>query len=315
MSLINLLAEKTEQSTEQVEQTLSNASRKYKVFSIAKRGGAGYRVIAQPARELKKLQRGFVELFPFPVHDCVKAYRRGIGIKDNVTPHSQNRFLLKTDFQSFFHSIKPKIFWSELETIPGISYKKELLESKTEVESLLFWRPARRKDGKLILSIGAPSSPAISNFCLYSFDLSISKWCEQHGVVYTRYADDLTFSTNIKGMLQKVYLQLKFILRTKWTFLTLNESKTVFASKKTNRHVTGIVINNEGGLSLGRGKKRKIKGLVYRLKCKQITYDEFEWLRGYLNFIIYADPAFFETLKKKYSSDFIMKIRCGEYYE
>ena len=85
MSLINLLAKKTKQSTEQIEQTLKNASRKYKVFSIAKRGGVGYRVIAQPAHDLKVLQRGFIELYP-RVSAVLRGggagiYRKGSGLR------------------------------------------------------------------------------------------------------------------------------------------------------------------------------------------------------------------------------------------
>ena len=315
MSLISCLAQETGWSEAKVQSTLADASRKYKVFAIPKRGGAGRRMIAQPAKDVKTLQRAFVARYPLPVHPCVMSYRQGRGIRDNAQPHAAHRFLLKTDFQNFFHSIKPENFCFELlshgEGIPE-EWLGEMFIPDQAMTELLFWRPAKRLDGKRVLSIGAPSSPMISNFCLYSFDVAVADWCEAHHVTYTRYADDLTFSTNEKGVLQETYRFLRSLLKEEaWSFLTLNEAKTVFASKRTNRHVTGLVINNEGRLSLGRKKKRRVRSWVYRATQGVLTEEELASLKGYLNFAAYADPGFVRSLEAKFSPVALQKIRYG----
>src|SRR5690606_27674917 len=69
---------------------------------------------------------------------------------------------------------------------------------------LLFWRPSKISGGKLVLSIGAPSSPLISNFIMFKFDDELNAECKKRGVKYTRYADDLTFSTNVKNALFEI---------------------------------------------------------------------------------------------------------------
>lgn len=311
MNLISRLAKKTGQTEQEVEKTLTNGCRKYKVFTIPKRKGMGRRVIAQASKDLKLLQRAFIELYPFPLHNCVKSYRPGIGIRDNALPHVNHRFLLKTDLQNFFPSIKPTLFWQELDRNTELPYRDELRNSKHWVEELLFWRPSFHVSGKLVLSIGAPSSPAVSNFCLNSFDEALNTLCKQNNVTYTRYADDLTFSTNEAGKLSFIYQRLKYLLRSEYPSLTLNESKTVFASKRTNRHVTGLVLNNEGNLSLGRQKKRYIKSMLYHAVNRTLNNKDLSWLSGYLNFIAYADSAFLFSLKRKYSPEILQRIQRG----
>ena len=131
-------------------------------------------------------------------------------------------------------------------------------------------------------------------------------------MTYTRYADDLTFSTDVPGRLQQVYLYLKQLLRVSWPFLQLNASKTVFASKRTNRHVTGLVISNEGRVSLGRNKKRRLKALVHQASIGKLDAETLESLRGWLNFAAFVEPEFLTTLIKKYTLKTMVSIRHGD---
>lgn len=311
MTLIRRLADEAGMTEKEASAVLVEASRKYKVFTIPKRSG-GRRVIAQPAGDLKRLQRAFVSLFPLPVYAAVMSYREGISIRDNAEKHKEHRYFLKTDFHRFFPSLEPTIFWRQTATFASESWAQELLQNQTMVEALLFWRPARKVSGKLVLSIGAPSSPLVSNFCLYTFDQVLSDWCRRNEVTYTRYADDLTFSTDVPGRLQQVYLYLKQLLRASWPFLQLNASKTVFASKRTNRHVTGLVISNEGRVSLGRAKKRRLKAMVHQASFGTLDTVTLESLRGWLNFAASVEPEFLTTLIKKYTLKTIASIRHGD---
>src|SRR5262249_35577279 len=83
-----------------------NAPVRYKTYAIQKRNG-GERIISQPARELKALQRILTEeiLNDLPVHSAATAYRRGVSIKANAGAHAQNGPILKFDFKDFFPSI------------------------------------------------------------------------------------------------------------------------------------------------------------------------------------------------------------------
>src|SRR4051794_3337072 len=83
-----------------------NAPIRYKTYPIRKRNG-GERLISQPARELKALQRVLAESFlsQLPVHRAATAYRPGVSIRDNAAAHVLNGPILKFDFKEFFPSI------------------------------------------------------------------------------------------------------------------------------------------------------------------------------------------------------------------
>jgi RNA-directed DNA polymerase len=82
-------------------------------------------------------------------------------------------------------------------------------------------------------------------------------------VTYTRYADDLTFSAKRTGYLNQVEKILRRTIKgIKSPSLTLNESKTVLATKKYKCFVTGLTLTNDGNVSLGRESKRKIRAAL-----------------------------------------------------
>src|SRR5574343_1201175 len=87
-----------------------------------------------------------------------------------------------------------------------------------------------------MLSIGAPSSPLISNFIMYFFDEKIQNICKENNTLYTRYADDLTFSTNVKNLLFEFPNIVAAILEEETQGqIKINNKKTVFSSKAHNR--------------------------------------------------------------------------------
>jgi RNA-directed DNA polymerase len=304
MSVISKLANELDQSEVEVTATLVNAPMKYKVYSIPKRT-SGHRVIAHPSKELKKLQRAFITLCEFPVHVNAMAYKKGISIKDNAQFHSKQCYLLKMDLSNFFNSITPKLFWSQWE-------KKWPLPKPLEVkwiENLLFWKPKKGVDGELFLSVGAPSSPLISNFCMYYFDELLTTICVEKGVHYTRYADDMTFSTNQENILCLIPDIVKNNLKKCFgSCLSINHRKTVFSSKAHNRHVTGITITNDGKLSLGRERKRYIKHLVHQYKLGRLSSEDISHLKGLLAFANHIEPNFIISLNIKYSVLLIKQI-------
>ena len=92
-----------------VEMIIATAPYRYKVYKVKKKSGAGERVIAQPAKEVKALQRYLVNdiLNQLPLHEAATAYRKGSSIRHNAEKHVNNNFLLKMDFTDFFPSLRP----------------------------------------------------------------------------------------------------------------------------------------------------------------------------------------------------------------
>ena len=309
LNILQSLEEKFDIPQHELLEFIKNSPRKYKVYQIPKRT-SGTRTIAQPTAELKKYQRYLVSIFTpiLPVHESAFAYLQGKSIKDNALIHCNNSYFLKMDFSNFFNSLTPNIFWNCLEEnnteFSGLD--KEILNN------LLFWKPSKYQTN-LILSIGAPSSPLLSNFCMYKFDKILNDFCHKNNISYSRYADDLTFSTNSINVLANLPLIVSKNLKEIYGgSLEINHLKTSFSSKKHNRHVTGITITNENKLSLSRKKKRYIRHLIHKFMIKSIENNELSYLRGYLSFIQHVEPNFLFRLKSKYSEETIKLIRYME---
>lgn len=279
---------------------------RYKKYSIRKRNGTDYRQIAQPSKAVKMLQRQAISILRehLIVHESAFAYEKGKGIRDNAQAHVHNQYLLKMDFENFFHSITPEIFL-HIAAAQGVVFCENDVHT---LQHLLFYK--LRRNSPLRLSIGAPSSPFISNTVMYFFDKEITQTCGKLGVKYTRYADDLTFSTNTKDLLVKLpKIVEKALLRHFNDSIKINSDKTILSSKAFNRHVTGITITNDNKLSLGRSKKRLISAMIHRFTLDTLSQEDTLKLHGFIGFALHVEPVFVARMAKKYGSETIDAIR------
>lgn len=305
-SIIDFLCNTLDMHHNSVEYLINNAPDRYKVYKIPKRKAGEFRVIAQPTKELKLVQKLILDkiLHGYMCNECATAYIKGKGIKDNLLPHLDSKFLLKMDFKDFFPSIKPKDFINGLKKCLGIELSRE---EQLVIAKLFFWR--NKKTGSLELSIGAPSSPMISNFVMHEFDEAMQEFCMALSVNYTRYADDLCFSSikpeQLKIVERYVLKLVKELISPK---LTINSEKTVHVSKKQSRFVTGLVISNDGEISLGREKKRLYKSMVHRYVLGKLDKADQQKLCGFIAYANSVEPTYVMRLKKRYSPEVIEKL-------
>lgn len=301
--LIDQIARETGFTNDQIVEILRRAPHAYCVYRIPKRSGNGFRVIAHPSRTLKVLQRWLADrvLCDLPIHDSVYSYRLGKSVKDHAAVHINTNFLLRIDLTNFFPSITNK------DVLSLLRLRKSSLKMPLSDDDLLTIARIVCK-GKEI-TIGSPSSPVISNAVLYDFDVSATSVASAFGAIYTRYADDLYFSTNapnvlsdLLGEIRKLFDQLSF------PKVVINEEKVIFTSRKRRKVVTGLVITSDKKISLGREKKRYIRGLLYRFGEGGLGEKEISYLKGYLSFCKVSEPGFLLALGKKYGDDLFVKL-------
>lgn len=300
MKIIELLSSMLLMENSDIIKFSNSAPYRYKVYQIPKRNSLKKRTIAQPSKELKFIQKLLYQILgkELPVHKSAFAYQKYIGIKQNAEQHVKNRFLLKMDFKNFFPSVNPELFFIEIEHY-GIELDKV---DKSLLTNLIFRKPYRK--GGLELSIGAPISPLISNFVMYRFDDFISIKCNEMNVKYTRYADDLTFSSNCKDILFEIPgIVEKALFDIYKGNIVINKSKTIFSSKAHNRHVTGITLSNDDSLSIGRNKKRILSASLHYYTLGRLTKEEIQKLKGYLAFSFYIEPNLESKLIRKYGKE------------
>lgn len=292
-------------SEQELMKVIRSAPRRYKVYQIPKRTPGTFRTIAQPAREVKALQYWVIEnlLKHFPIHDCATAYRDGQGIRANVTPHTHKRYLLKMDFNDFFPSLTSRDFEAYLSP-------RAFGLNSTDVAALskiLFWKA--KGTSTLRLSIGAPSSPIISNILMYDFDENVHNFCAQKNITYTRYADDLSFTADHSADLQAVETFVRNLCHSRRTpKLTLNLKKLVRTSKRSSRRITGLVISNEEEVSIGREKKREIRAMVHHFAAGKLDQPLIAELRGYLAYVKSVEPSFIFRLANKYTPELLAQL-------
>lgn len=293
--LLIRIARDTGLSYADVSKIVSTAPRRYKTYMIPKRSG-GMREIAQPARELKAIQYSLISdtLSKLPVHECASAYIQGKSIADNARTHAGSTSILKLDFRDFFPSIHA-VDWRKYCQKHDIFDADDIIAS-----SLILFRKAK-KEKTLKLSIGAPSSPTLSNILLYEFDSYVEVQATRRGIRYSRYADDMTFSGQRIGILRDMLKVVSSSVReTLCPKLTVNPEKTNFVSTKYRRSVTGLVLGNDGEVGIGREKLRLLRARVFNALRGDLGPEEMRSLAGYLAFVKGADPASFEKILSKY---------------
>lgn len=278
-----------------LEKLARTASFRYKKYFIKTKSG-GERLIHHPARELKLVQRWLVDriLIHLPVHPAAAAYRRGGSIRKNAALHAINNYLLRVDFQDFFPSLKRgdiiAILQQHQRPTTGLALANEDISFITAIVS---------REGGLV--IGAPSSPLLSNALMFRLDEYWARECSTIGVTYSRYADDLYFSTNSPNVLSDLLSNLRVYLSQQSSpKLQINEKKTVFTSRKRRRVATGLVLTSDRGISIGRERKRILKGMVFQFLHERLDPAKIQELRGWVAYTRSVEPAFVASIERKY---------------
>lgn len=287
-------------SPQVVRRIALQAPHKYKRFKIRKKKEGEFRWVAQPAREVKALQRVIVEYFAGSVRpgDWATAYVAGSSIAKNARIHLGAAFLLKLDFSGFFESIKQDDVIRFVRSASGgtaTEYEEQF------VSRAVCWKPM--DDAQLSLCIGAPSSPYFSNVILNEFDDFIGNHCLHLGVSYTRYSDDMAFSSARRDTL----LEVESVVR-RWCqsgsslSLSLNDDKRVLVGRSGPMSVTGLTLSTQGGVTIGRARKRMIRSCVWRFICGELTEKQVEKLRGQIAFASDVEKSFIDQLFNWYGS-------------
>lgn len=295
--LIEMIAARTKVPVETLEKIAASASRRYREYLIPKRTG-GSRLISHPSRTLKALQRWLARniIATAPVHDAATAYQKGRSIRQNALRHAGSAFTLRLDFTDFFPSFDaPSIKAFLLETVNSNSLPLDDRDIDFVLRILC-------KDGRA--TIGAPSSPKLTNAMMYSFDECVSRYANSKSLIYTRYADDIFISSFTPNALADAEAFVRKVsadhVRPR---LKINDNKTLHLSRAGHRSVTGLVLTPEGKLSIGRERKREIKSLVHSATHNKLNPVDRARLSGLIAFAHDVEPDFISSLVRKYGID------------
>jgi RNA-directed DNA polymerase len=216
----------------------------YKSFEIPKKAG-GTRVIDSPNKQLKRIQTQLGK----KVYDIHKNYidqkriasnishgfETGKSIITNARIHKNKKYLLNIDIANFFSSIN-------FGRVQGYFNKSQEFMFSKEVSTIISQLVCYEKK----LPQGAPTSPIISNLIFNIVDLRILSLAKKYKLSYTRYADDMSFSTNNKAFRTdhiEFIQELKVLLKN--SGFDINESKTRLEYYSSRQEVTGLTVNKK----------------------------------------------------------------------
>lgn len=226
----------------------NNISAHYHKAFIPKSDGTK-RKLSVPDFILKQVQKSIADniLAYYPVSRFAKGYVFGSNVRQNAMSHVGKKKVLKLDIEGFFDHIR----YSKVKDI--VFFKEKFSEQiRILLTMLCYYRD--------VLPQGAPSSPAITNIIMFDFDEKIGGYCEECGISYTRYCDDMTFSGDFdeKPIIELVKSELK-----KLGLYLKNRKTTVIPSSK-RQTVTGIVVNEKANPT--RDYRKKIRREIYYIR-------------------------------------------------
>ena len=233
----------------------NNVQRRCKTFRLRKKHG-GYREITAPKGGLRGILNALnilLQTYDDPT-PWAFGFVCGRSVVDNARPHVGKRYILNLDLKDFFPSITRQQVADCLTAEPfGFSSLAAKLVSGLAT--------VRTKNNEEVLAQGFATSPTLSNFICREMDKEIASIATAQGITFTRYADDLTFSsdTDILRPQGELVQQVKAIVE-RYGF-RLNEEKTHLQRRGRRQEVTGLMVTEK--VNVSRRYVREIRSLLY----------------------------------------------------
>lgn len=183
-----------------------------------------------------------------PLNSCACGFVKNTSYYDFLSPHISGYYFLRLDIKKFFHSFKIEYIESLLESFFS-KEKGEFTYSPYDIALLSVSHKISAKSeavdmrGNHILPIGFPSSPVISNIIFRKIDILIQKYCENKKIIYTRYADDMLFSSFDTNYIHNNEFEREISILISLLSLKLNKNKRKACENTIS--LNGYTIQNE----------------------------------------------------------------------
>ncbi|NJR77499.1 RNA-directed DNA polymerase [Sphingomonas sp. OV641] len=238
-------------------------ARMYRTFSIQKKSGKA-RIITAPDRRLKMLQRRICDLLT-PVYrrrNPVHGFVADRSVRTNAEAHLGSKYVVNIDLKDFFPSISERRVTGVLMSLGIGRDVAEILSSICCVNGCL--------------PQGAPSSPLLSNMICFRLDKELMAFAKRTRCIYTRYADDITFSSYqpLAGLFEAVppspgrfapdLLSAEVAAIFAANGFVINPEKAHYADRHSRRTVTGLRVNE--AINVDRRFVRNLRAALFSVE-------------------------------------------------
>jgi RNA-directed DNA polymerase len=288
------LAQQLGMTPEQLRVVIGRRSSYYRKLTVPKRNG-GVRIIHSPRAPLRPVQNWILRkiLRGFTPSEASHGFTAGRSIVTNAAPHQQKRVVLNVDIEGFFPSIK---FQTVRKGFQRLGYPYSVAVDLANLCT-----------NKGTLPQGAPTSPALSNLACVRLDQRLTGLAKSLGQTYSRYADDLTFSSD-HDHLPAILPFVREILADEGFIVA--EHKTRVYRVSGRQLVNGLVVNES--INIDRRQFRRLRAALHRLHTqgpdavhfkskKPTTQCSVKVLEGHLAFLKMINPARAKSLLAKWT--------------
>lgn len=231
---------------------------RYRHFTIPKKGG-GERQISAPVNGLKSILFSLNTILQaiYEPSSYAMGFVAGRSVVNNAKMHIGQRYVYNIDLKDFFPSIDKSRIWKRL-MLPPMNLSRDMAHL---VAGLCTMRLEEGESVRYVLPQGAPTSPVITNMICDSLDRQLAKLAKRFGLRYSRYADDITFSSMHYVYSENgAFVQALNKIIEKQHF-TINPRKTRLQQPNQRREVTGLVVSDK--VNVTRQYTRELKTILH----------------------------------------------------
>ena len=243
--------------------------KRYTTFKVKKKSG-GDRTIHAPVKGLKSILRSLNLVLQclYEPHEASTGFVLNKSIVDNAKQHIGKHYVLNIDIKDFFHSFDRNRV--------KVAFMYEPFNLNGERENLAFLLASLcthpisiAEEKRAVLPQGSPTSPTITNILCRSLDRRLQGLAKRFQATYSRYADDITFSSqrnvfqyienptlNEKGCYDDFMSELRRIVEDDQK-LVINPNKTRLQKSGYKQEATGLIVNDK--VNVGRKYVKKIR--------------------------------------------------------
>jgi RNA-directed DNA polymerase len=286
---------------------------RYRSFEIPKRGG-GMRTISAPCDEIRAWQDALLPLLmqTYQPHPSAHGFLMGRSVASNARDHVGVRHVLNVDLKDFFPSV-------HFGRVRGLFLNKPFGMGPKAAAVLAQLCTVRNG-----LPQGAPTSPILSNFAAAELDRRLTRLAKTHRLIYSRYADDLTFSCKLDAFppaiafheidasgKKTLLLGAALLREINASGFAANPSKQRLQSRGMRQSVTGLTVNAR--VNVQRKRVRKLRAMLHawdKFGLEAAGVEHFNRYRGFAKSIQNPGPRFRHIVYGQLS--YLKMVRGGD---
>ena len=259
----------------------NNLKGRFRTFEIPKKSG-GVRIITAPQDPAYQwILRILAEMLEhaYTPSEHAMGFVKNRSVKLNAQAHEGKNYVFNLDLKDFFPSIRQARVCARLQC-PPFSLNRELATTIAGLVSMrLETTSPTETHVRFVLPQGSPVSPLLTNAICDSLDHQLAGLARRFGLTYTRYADDITFSSmhHVYHADGEFISELHRIIQRQG--FTINDKKTRLHKRGTRQEVTGLVVNQRANVT--RQYMADLRNLFYMWERYGYTLAFHKWREHY----------------------------------